>query len=164
MRRPGSPGRARVRGMATPLLATKLYVPPLRRSLVRRSHLLERLDRGLRRKLTLVSAPAGFGKTTLLSEWVADRGQSEPQVRIAWLSLDAGDNDPARFLTYLLAALRQVEPSVGGAAELMLQAPQPPPPESLLTSLINDIAAIPVPCTLVLDDYHSIQALPIHQS
>jgi LuxR family maltose regulon positive regulatory protein len=144
--------------MTGSLLATKLYAPPLRPSLVPRPRLVERLNAGLDRKLVLVSAPAGFGKTTLLSEWVT--GVIEP---IAWLSLDGADNDPVRFLSYLLAALRQIEPSIGAAAQLMLQAPQPPPPESLLTSLINDIAAIPSACILVLDDYHLIQTMQIHQ-
>ncbi len=146
--------------MSTALIATKLHVPPLRANLVLRPRLIERLERGLRggHRLALVSAPAGFGKTTLLSEW-AD-SVAEPT---AWLSLDEEDNDPARFLAYLLAALRQFDPSIGETAQLMLQAPQPPPPQSLLTSLINDLAALPTSCILVLDDYHLIQTMPIHQ-
>ncbi|MEJ2738138.1 MAG: hypothetical protein P8189_32040 [Anaerolineae bacterium] len=88
------------------LLKTKLYIPPIRPELVSRPHLIERLNAGLHRKLTLVSAPAGFGKTTLLSEWLTGRERLEPKVRAAWLSLDEGDNDPTRFLTYLVAALR----------------------------------------------------------
>jgi LuxR family maltose regulon positive regulatory protein len=143
--------------MSAPLLATKLYIPPLRPSLVPRPRLIEPLKAGLDRKLVLVSAPAGFGKTTLLSEWLAAAG--EPT---AWLSLDGEDNDPARFLAYLLAALRQIDPSLGETFQLMLQAPQPLPPESLLTSLINDLAALPGPCIVVLDDYHLIQTLTIH--
>ena len=94
--------------MATPLLTTKLYIPPLSASLVRRPHLIERLNEGLRlgRKLTLVSASAGFGKTTLLSEWVHD-GSGEPSpLRASWVSLDEGDNDPARFLSYVVAGLQ----------------------------------------------------------
>jgi len=146
--------------MSTALIATKLHVPPLRANLVLRPRLIERLEQGLRggHRLTLVSAPAGFGKTTLLSEWADSVG--EPT---AWLSLDEEDNDPARFLAYLLAALRQIDPSIGETAQLMLQAPQPPPPQSLLTSLINDLAALPASCILVLDDYHLIQTMPIHQ-
>ncbi|MDY6877383.1 MAG: LuxR C-terminal-related transcriptional regulator [Chloroflexota bacterium] len=144
--------------MTTLLLTTKLYVPPPRTDLVLRPRLIERLNAGLHRKLTLVSAPAGFGKTTLLSEWVAGCRRA-----VAWLSLDESDNDPVRFLTYFLVALQRVDPNIGQAAQAMLQAPQPPPPETLLTSLINDIAATPQPFALVLDDYHLIRTLPIHQ-
>jgi len=86
--------------MPTPILATKLYIPPLRPNVVSRPHLIERLNEGLHRKLTLISAPAGFGKTTLVSQWFA--GGLLP---VAWLSLDEGENDPARFLTYLVAAV-----------------------------------------------------------
>ena len=153
--------------MSTTLLTTKLYVPPLRANLVPRPRLIERLDEGIDRKFTLVSAPAGFGKTTLLSEWVdrirAGKGAVPAPQGIAWLSLEEEDNDPARFLTYFLAALQQTDPGIGETAQLMLQAPQPPPPQTLLTSLINDLAAVPVPCILVLDDYHLVQTMPIHQ-
>jgi len=89
-----------------PVLATKLYIPPLRPMAVSRPRLIERLDEGLQRKLTLLSAPAGFGKTTLLSEWIARR-----QLLIAWLSLDEGDSDPGRFLTYLVAAYTPIRRS-----------------------------------------------------
>ena len=145
--------------MSPPLLTTKLFVPPLRRELVPRPRLTERLEAGLRagRKLTLIAAPAGYGKTTLASAWLAGAAQ-----HVAWLSLDEGDNDPARFTAYLLAALQQIDPTIGQAAQAMLQAP-PSPPEALLSSLINDIAARPAPVILVLDDYHLIQALPVHQ-
>ena len=94
--------------MSTPILATKLYIPRLRPNVVSRPRLNERLNEGLHRKLTLISAPAGFGKTTLVSQWLA--GGPRP---IAWLSLDEGENDPARFLTYLVAALRTVAPNIG---------------------------------------------------
>jgi LuxR family maltose regulon positive regulatory protein len=140
------------------LLRTKLYVPPGRTELVSRLRLLERLRAGLDRKLTLVSAPAGFGKTTLVAEWLADVERP-----VTWLSLDENDNDPARFLAYFLTALQQVDPGIGQAAQVMLQAPQPPPPEALLTSLLNDVAFTPDAFVLVLDDYHLIQTLPIHQ-
>jgi LuxR family maltose regulon positive regulatory protein len=93
--------------MSTPILATKLYVPPPRPEAVPRPHLIERLNEGLHRKLILVCAPAGFGKSTLLSEWVATLPRPA-----AWLSLDEGDNDPTRFLTYLVAALRTIAPDV----------------------------------------------------
>src|SRR5438874_4050321 len=94
--------------MPTPILATKLYIPPLRPSMVSRPRLIERLNEGLHRKLTLIAAPAGFGKTTLLSAWV--EGIERPA---AWLSLDEGENDPARFLTYLVAALQTIAPDIG---------------------------------------------------
>ena len=144
--------------MSSPILTTKLYIPPVRPELVSRPRLIDRLNAGLHRKLTLVSAPAGFGKTTLVTEWLNSAGRP-----FTWLSLDEDDNDPARFLTYLVAALQRVDPNIGQAAQAMLQAPQPPPPEPLLTSLINDIAATPPPFILVLDDYHLIHTLPIHQ-
>ena len=92
--------------MSTPILATKLYIPPPRPKVVLRPRLIERLNEGLHRKLTLISAPAGFGKTTLVSEWVA--GCERPA---AWLSLDEGDNDPTRFLAYLVAALQTIAPN-----------------------------------------------------
>ena len=167
--------------MPTPLLTTKLLVPPVRRELVPRPHLTERLYAGLRagRKLTLVSAPAGYGKTTLVAGWLRSLAQEQqnwgvgeqlprsptppPSAQIAWLSLDENDNDPARFTAYLLAALQQIDPSIGQAAQAMLQTSPPPPPEALLTGLINDIAARPAPVVLVLDDTHLIQAPPIHQ-
>ncbi len=141
-----------------PLLQTKLLIPPIRPKLVERPRLVERLNAGLAHRLVLVSAPAGFGKTTLLSEWATGAGQP-----IAWLSLDGEDNDPARFLIYLLAALKQIDPSIGETAQLMLQASQPSPPQSLLASLLNDLAVLPTSCILVLDDYHLIQNMSIHQ-
>ena len=139
--------------MSTPIIATKLYVPPPRTKLVPRLRLTERLNEGLQRKLTLISAPAGFGKTTLVSEWVA--GCERPP---AWLSLNEGDNDPTRFLTYLVAALQTIAATVGERALAMLQSPQPPPTEPLLTALLNEIATIPDPFVLVLDDYHVIDS------
>ena len=144
--------------MATPLLTTKLYIPPIRPELVSRPRLIKRLNEGLHHKLTLVSAPAGFGKTTLVAD-----GLSSAKRSVTWLSLDENDNDPARFTTYLLAALQKISPDVGQAAQAMLQNLQPPPPEMFLTSLINDIAATSHSFVLVLDDYHLIHTLPIHQ-
>jgi len=141
-----------------PLLTTKLYIPSPRPGLVPRPRLIERLNAGIHGKLALVSAPAGFGKTTLVSEWIAGSGRPT-----AWLSLDEGDSDPARFFAYLIAALQNVDPAIGQTAQAMLQNPQPPPPESLLTALINDVAATSDPFILVLDDYHLITTLPIHQ-
>ena len=121
--------------------------------MVLRPRLIERLNEGLRRKLTLISAPAGFGKTTLLSEWVSACGRPA-----AWLSLDEGDKDPARFLAYLVAALQTVAADMGTKALRALQSPQPPPAESILTALLNEIAAISDDFVLVLDDYQVIDA------
>lgn len=145
--------------MATPILATKLYIPPPRPKVVFRPRLLDQLNEGLVQKLTLISAAAGFGKTTLVSEWVAGCG-----LPVAWLSLDEGDSDPARFLTYLVAALQMVAPDTGKGVLAMLQSPQPPAPEAILTSLLNDIAAIPHPFLLVLDDYHTLDAPLVDQA
>ena len=139
--------------MPTSLLTTKLYIPPPRPNLVPRPRLIERLNAGLHGKLTLISAPAGFGKTTLLSEWVASC-----KCPVAWLSLDEGDNDPARFWAYFVAALQTIAPHLGEGILRALQSPQPPPAESILTALINEITAIPDNFLLVLDDYHVIDA------
>ena len=140
--------------METPILVTKLYIPPPSPKAVPRPRLIERLDAGLSasHKLTLVSAPAGFGKTTLVSEWAAGCGRPA-----AWLSLDEGDNDPARFLTCLVAALQTVA-DVGAGASTVLQSPQPPVVESILTTLLNEIATVPHSFVLVLDDYHAIDS------
>lgn len=142
--------------MSAQILATKLYIPPPRPRVVLRPRLIERLNEGLHRKLTLISAPAGFGKTTLLSQWVA-----ACQRQVAWLSLDEGDNDPARFLTYLVAALQTVAADLGKSVLAMLQSPQPPPTESILTALLNELTAIPDNFVLVLDDYHVIDSKPV---
>jgi hypothetical protein len=142
-----------------PILATKLYIPASRRRVVLRPRLVERLDEGLAagNKLALVSAPAGFGKTTLVGEWVAGCGRPA-----AWLSLDAGDSDPSRFLTYLVAALQTVAPGIGEGLMTVLQSPQAPPPtKATLTALLNDIATIPNDVVIVLDDYHVLDARPV---
>ena len=141
--------------MACPLLETKLHVPRWRRSLVARPRLSERLSRGAESTLTLVSAPAGFGKTTLLAEWLtvaAADGQS-----VAWLSLDQRDNDPALFWAYVVAALNTGAPGVGAGALSLLQPPEPPN-EAGLVALLNDLDAISNDVVLVLDDYHVIDA------
>jgi LuxR family maltose regulon positive regulatory protein len=143
----------------SPVLTTKLYIPPPRANVVLRRRLLERLNEGLPRKLTLISASAGFGKTTLLSEWVALCERP-----VAWLSLDEGDADPTRFLTYLVAALQTLAANIGEGMLHALQSPQPPSIESILTVLLNEIAAIPEHFILVLDDYHSIDSEPIDQA
>src|SRR5262245_11203617 len=142
--------------MAAPILTTKLFIPPLGPKTVFRSRLIERLNEGLGRKLTLISAPAGFGKTTLVSEWVA--GCDRP---VAWLSLDEGDNDPARFLAYLVAALRTIAANIGEGVLGALQSPQAPPAESILTALLNEITAMPDNFVLILDDYHVMDAKPV---
>ena len=111
--------------MSTPILVTKLYIPPPRPGVVPRPRLIERLNEGLHRKLTLISAPAGFGKTTLVSEWVAGCGRPT-----AWLSLDEGDNDPARFLTYLVAALQTIAPTIGAGVLGVLHVPAATPDRS----------------------------------
>src|SRR5580704_18021586 len=142
-----------------PLLETKLYVPRSRRGLVPRQRLSERLDRGAASKLTLVSAPAGFGKTTLLTEWLAAGPAAPADERlVAWLSLDRSDNDPASFWTYVVAALRTAAPGVGENALALLQAPRPPPIETVLTMLLNDLGAVAGDIVLVLDDYHVVDA------
>jgi LuxR family maltose regulon positive regulatory protein len=145
--------------MAVQLLSTKLNIPPMRPGLVPRPRLMDRLYAGLHRKLTLVSASAGFGKTTLLGEWAG--GCDCP---VSWLSLDEGDNDPIRFTHYLIAALQQFDKEIGLAVSSFLRTPQLPPPDSLITALINDIAGTAGPFFLVLDDYHVIQAGWIHEA
>src|SRR5687768_3641020 len=145
-----------------PLLATKLYAPRGRPGLVSRPHLIARLDEGAERKLTLVSAPAGFGKTTLLAEWLA----ASPAGRrpAAWVSLDPGDNDPALFWAYVITALQTTGPGIGANALSLLHSPQPPPIESILTTLINDLAALEADVALVLDDLHVVHSRSIHDA
>jgi LuxR family maltose regulon positive regulatory protein len=157
--------------METPLLQTKLHVPPTRPELVRRLRLVERLNEGLRqkqglrqsqgfgRKMTLVSAPAGFGKTTLVAEWAGAIGHP-----VGWLSLEKDDNNPPRFWSYVVAALQTVEPTIGGIAMTVLQSQASLRYEQLVTSLINDVAEHSIPLTLVLDDYHVIEAKTIHRT
>ena len=145
------------------LLTTKLYIPPTRPELVPRPRLIEQLNEGFYsgRKLTLISAPAGFGKTTLVTEWLDNlrvdaEKESQTVYRIAWLSLDESDSDPTRFLAYSIAALRTINANFAKGALSALQSPQPPPTEAILTALINEIATIPDRIILVLDDYHII--------
>jgi LuxR family maltose regulon positive regulatory protein len=149
--------------LSTPLLKTKLYIPPVRPELVSRPHLVERLNEGFRRgcKLTLVSAPAGYGKTTLLSEWAL---HCEPLMRVAWVSLDEGDNDPVRFWAHVVAALQAVRADIAEIAYATFQSPHSPPIESALAGLLNQIADVPDPSVLVLDDYHVVSAPAIHDA
>jgi len=144
----------------SPLLETKLYIPKWRAGLVSRPRLIERLEQGIERKLTLVSGPAGFGKTTLLAEWLAATPASERPA--AWISLDQSDNDPALFWAYFITALQAVQSGVGEITLSLLNSPHPPPTEALLTTLINEITTIPHEFVLVLDDYHVIDAQPVH--
>ncbi|HEM62466.1 MAG TPA: hypothetical protein ENO24_09260, partial [Chloroflexi bacterium] len=144
--------------MAASLLSTKLHFPAARSDLVDRPHLIRRMGEGLAGRLTLVSAPAGYGKTTLVSDWLHSAG-----CPFTWLSLDDNDNDPVRFLSYLVAALQRVNAKIGQGAQAMLLAPQPPRPESVVTALINDVSAAAQPLVLVLDDYHVISTLALHQ-
>jgi LuxR family maltose regulon positive regulatory protein len=167
--------------MSTPILATKLYIPPPRLNVVRRPHLLARLNAGLHGKLTLIAAPAGFGKTTLVSEWVSlfrfpisDFGFASPEEkliqnpqstiqnpRVAWLALDEGDSDLTCFLAYLVAALQTIAPNIGAGVLGALHSPQPPPTEAILTALLNEITTVPDQFVLVLDDYHLIDSKPV---
>jgi len=147
----------------TLLLATKFSAPFLRPELTPRPRLTQRLEEGLRlgRRLTLLVAPAGSGKTTLIAEWLQATGRAPA----AWLLLDEHDSDPQRFLSYLVAALQRVAPEVGRALSGSVGIPQPPTLEAALTLLINDLAQLPVsapsaprlPLVLVLDDYHTIR-------
>ena len=151
--------------MYRPILTTKLYIPPPRLNAVLRPRLIERLNAVLHRKLTLISASAGFGKTTLLSEWVAVCEQP-----VAWLSLDEEDNDPTRFLVYFVSALQTLTLSkveggqLGEGVLRALNSPQPPPLNSVLTTVINEITAISKNFILVLDDYHLIKSKPVDQA
>ena len=144
--------------MSITILATKLYIPPPRPKVILRPHLIERLNEGLHRTpgVTLISAPAGFGKTTLVSEWVAVCERP-----VTWLSLDEGDNDPIRFLAYLITALQTIAPNIGEGLLGVLQSPQPPLTETILTALLNEITTIPDDFVLVLEDYHVIEAQSI---
>jgi LuxR family maltose regulon positive regulatory protein len=173
--------------MPAPILATKLYIPPSRPGIVPRPRLVERLNEGLAAGRTpsviLISASAGFGKTTLVSEWIedcrvkiADCGLNTSQSsgtnlksiiknpQFGWLSLDEGDNQVTRFLTYLVAALQTIVVDIGAGALAALQSPQPPPTESVLIALLNEISAVPGNFVLVLDDYHVIDSKPVDQA
>src|SRR5918992_647430 len=146
---------------ADPLVSTKVRPSQARPKLVARPRLVESLTRGRGRRLTLPSAPAGFGKTTLLNEWAKSR--ADGQRYVAWLSLDEADNDPVRFLAYLVAALRRtVEEGFGEGILAALRSPQPPRLEALSAALLNEMAALPGELDLVLDDYHLIDSEAVH--
>jgi LuxR family transcriptional regulator, maltose regulon positive regulatory protein len=141
------------------LLATKLHVPRPRAGFLARPRLLERLTQGATLELSLVCAPAGFGKTSMLGEW-ARRGRKP----VAWVSLDKGDSDPARFWRYLAAALDRPRPGIGQQVAALLRGPQQPPLEAVVTVVVNELAGVAEEVVLVLDDYHLIEAPPVHDS
>ncbi len=136
--------------MTQPILSTKLYYPSLQTSWVKRERLIDKLNECFSAKLTIVSAPAGFGKTTLLSEWI-----EQSKHKVGWVSLDSGDNDPKRFLTYCIAALQQIQPGFGENTETIIQSPQQVSPESIITAFINEINESLKESILILDDYHT---------
>lgn len=142
-----------------PLLKTKLYIPSAPVSRVERSHLIARLSDVEKKALTVISAPAGFGKTTLLAEWIA-----QTSMPVAWLSLDNGDNDPYRFLSYLISALESIHESIGVEARQIMQSPQLVPPHIVLASLMNDLGKVAEPYVLVLDDYQFITEHAVHET
>ncbi len=146
------------------LLSTKLALPRPRPSLVPREPLLARLDEGLQHKLTLLSAPAGFGKTTLVSEWIAARSERQEVLAVAWVSLDAGDNDPVRFWRYVITACQVFDADVGESALALLSMSRRLPLETMLTTFINELAQFAHRGILVLEDYHVITSPQIHES
>ncbi len=154
--------------MAAPFIATKLFIPPPGRYLVDRPRLLARLGECLRPgcRLTLVCAPAGFGKTTLVSAWVTSLKSfaQPPSPRIAWLSLDERDNDPILFWTYIIASLQAQQGGLGKQTLSLLQTAHSPDLEGNLAELVNDLAGIPEAFILALDDYHVIRNPAIHRS
>jgi LuxR family transcriptional regulator, maltose regulon positive regulatory protein len=145
--------------VGTTLLTTKLFIPPVRPGIVPRPRLVEKLNAAMSNNFILISAPAGFGKTTLLSEWIHS---NHPPIPIAWLSLEESENDPSSFWQYFIGALRTMNSSVGESSLRLLQSSQPSPIQATLSLLINDIAAISGDRFLVLDDYHFIQNATVH--
>jgi LuxR family maltose regulon positive regulatory protein len=145
--------------MPTTILATKLYIPPPRAKIVLRPRLIEQLNEGLRsgHRLIIICAAAGFGKTTVVSEWVADCS-----LPVAWLSLDEGDGDPGRFLSYLIEALQTIQAGIGEGLVPLLDSNQPQV-ESILTTLLNEVSVIPEHFLLILDDYHLVDSQPVDQ-
>jgi LuxR family maltose regulon positive regulatory protein len=141
-----------------PILRTKLFIPPTRKELVHRQRLLNRLSQGMERKLTLVSGPAGFGKTTLLSTWV-----TELQHPVGWISLDGADNDWNRFVTFLIQGLQTISDGIANDIIEMFSSAKSQESDAIITYLINQIAEIQTPFWLVLDDYHVITAGNIHE-
>jgi len=140
-----------------PLLETKLYIPTPPQALVQRLRLIERLNEGMKGKLVLISAPAGFGKTTLLSDWI-----QQSKMPVAWFSVDKGNNDPVHFLNYIIAGLQTVDSSIGKAARNLMKSLQLLPIQSILINIINDVVSIKEDFILVLDDYHLVDTQQVH--
>ena len=139
------------------LLSTKLFIPPPRKNLVSRPRLVKHLNGGLDKKLTIIAAPAGFGKTTLLSEWIPQSSRC-----VTWFSIDEADNDSARFWAYFITSLQQLRSDLGEGALSLLQSLHTPQIASILTTLINEVTAFPDAFAIVLDDYHLIDSQFIH--
>ena len=146
--------------MPRTLVTTKLRAPRTRPKLVARPRLREILSAGEARRLTLVSAPAGFGKTTLLGEW--SEQISKDGTSVAWVSVDGSDDDPSRFLSYLVGALREVEEGIGEGVLAALDAPQPPPVEAVVGTLVNELSELPQAVSIIIDDYHLISSEAVH--
>ncbi|HEY3081528.1 MAG TPA: LuxR C-terminal-related transcriptional regulator [Chloroflexota bacterium] len=146
------------------LLRTKLTPPPPRPGLVSRPRLIDLLADGLRRRLTLVSAPAGFGKTTLIAEYRSIPHPGGTGLPIGWVALDEGDNDPTRFWSYVVAGLQTLDPEPSDAALQMLRSPQPAPLDAVVATLIDDLSTLSEDVALVLDDYHVIESEAVHRS
>ena len=144
-------------------LESKLYIPqrPPGQQ-VARQRLLDRLHQSRAGKLTLISAPAGFGKTTLLTAWVI--ATASDQHHVAWVSLDPNDNDSVSFWRYILTALQRIQPGVGGQTLALLNSPQPPESDTLIAVLVNEINTLTADATLILDDYHAIANESIHRA
>lgn len=149
-------------GASPSILSTKLFIPPLGARVIARARILERIQRERDNPLTLIVAPAGYGKSTVASQWANSR--MEAGERVSWLSLDVEENDVTRFLTYLIAAVQSALPGVGQTANAMLQSPQPGAPEVILVQLINDLASDGNQLTLILDDYHLIDSGEVHNA
>ncbi len=142
-----------------PLLRTKFFIPALGSNRVTRPALIDRINSSLNKALILVSAPAGFGKTSLLAEWIA-----RADLPVAWLSLDSGDNDPHRFISYFISALSGAQPDLKTSASTLLQSPQPFPLQTLLEILINDVCEQSPRFVVVLDDYQFIESQAINEA
>lgn len=150
--------------MKSSLLATKLMIPPLRPNLVKRPRLLDRFTGVPHLKLVLITAPAGFGKTTLVTSWLYEEKERAPNHHLTWFSLAESDNDPVQFFTYFVAALQTAVPHIGSASQALLNSPQPSRAPALLTPLLNELTAAEQKITLVLDDYHFINNQTIHEA